>query len=248
MLILSCCGMLQLPIVAGEVNASPDLQVNQIGHPLLQSGMVQSTWSAPSASPVAPTSEARLWWPACLHSLLWRSTGPVWPAGGLAWPAAQLPVASCTCPKYSLLPVLHFFCGAQARQSGQSGHGHTDLPAALAAARGLRGAADRGGAGQAWATARQAAAGGGLWWRPLTLCALLPKLESAMPHGFHACCVPFSPLQLLTTMLHRGLVLDELHPDGPHSWEPGSHAMWMGLARTPGSQVVRRLDIKARQS
>ncbi|PRW58402.1 DNA polymerase lambda [Chlorella sorokiniana] len=50
--------------------------------------------------------------------------------------------------------------------------------------------------------------------------------------------------ELLTSMLHRGLVLDELHPDARHAWEPGSHAMWMGLARTPGSQVVRRLDIK----
>ena len=80
-------------------------------------------------------------------------------------------------------------------------------------------------------------------------CAGLNPLQSAMPHGgVHDWCMPFSPLQLLTTMLHRGLVLDELHPDGPHAWEPGSHAMWMGLARTPGSQVVRRLDIKARQS
>lgn len=51
--------------------------------------------------------------------------------------------------------------------------------------------------------------------------------------------------QLLTSMMHRGLVLDELGPDARHAWEPGSHAMWMGLARTPGSQVVRRLDIKA---
>lgn len=82
---------------------------------------------------------------------------------------------------------------------------------------------------------------------------LAAAAENVVQHGLrcHVYCRTLQAAaeyilpQLLTSMMHRGLVLDELGPDARHAWEPGSHAMWMGLARTPGSQVVRRLDIKA---
>lgn len=81
---------------------------------------------------------------------------------------------------------LHISSLPQARQGGQPGHGHPHLPAALAAARGLRRAADRGEGTQS-ETAQAGEAGGGLHrcsrgqrLRPLRAAMTIPCI-CAMP-------------------------------------------------------------------
>jgi hypothetical protein len=58
----------------------------------------------------------------------------------------------------------------------------------------------------------------------------------------------FAFMQLLDSLLRRGLLIDEL-PRQPQHWrgkQERGKASWMGLCRPPGAPVARRIDIKAR--
>lgn len=53
-------------------------------------------------------------------------------------------------------------------------------------------------------------------------------------------------MQLLSMLLRRGLLLDELLATLDRGHKTDSSASWGGLCRIAGSPLARRIDIKAR--